>query len=457
MAESASKILEGVFAINKPLHLSSAQVLRDLQEHFRSSVFFAPLLHWQSKQALQDVNKSRRKRRAAAENIKIGHGGTLDPQATGILVVGVGKGTKQMNSFLGCSKTYETTVLFGRSTDTYDVAGKVTASASHSHVTRALVEEKLASFRGKIKQVPPIYSALKINGMKAYEYARTGKALPRELQSRDLEVEQCEIVEWLEGGTHEYRWPATEASEELKQVATTMMSAAQNEIQGPESLQKRKRSDTMNEDETDNGSIVKKQRTVSRGATLDLGPKSMFGDAESKRKSLIQESSRTSYTLIHEGMTADEKAKLHTHELRPLSSEVCLAPAARIRVTASSGFYVRSFAHDLGMACSSLALMATLFRSRQAEFDVKSALTYQDLENGENVWGPKLQSMLENWNARHPEESRTDRRDMSENFRTPSWEQGGDQGQRADTSMVKKNGAKRTSHRERRNTSSGED
>ncbi|KAF7502431.1 hypothetical protein GJ744_005814 [Endocarpon pusillum] len=451
MAESASKIVEGVFAINKPLHLSSAQVLRDLQEHFRSSVFFAPLLHRQSKQVSQDFNKSRRKRRAAGENIKIGHGGTLDPQATGVLVVGVGKGTKQMNSFLGCTKTYETTVLFGRSTDTYDVAGKVTAWALHSHVTRALVEEKLASFRGKIKQVPPIYSALKINGMKAYEYARTGKALPRELQSRDLEVEQCEMVEWLEGGTHEYRWPATEASEELKQVATTMMSAAQDKTQGPESLQKRKRSDTMNEDETNNGSIVKKQRTVSKG------PSSMSGDAESKRKSLIQESSQTSYTLIHDGMTADEKAKLHTHELRPLSSEVCPAPAARIRVTASSGFYVRSFAHDLGMACSSLALMATLFRSRQAEFDAKSALTYQDLESGENVWGPKLQSMLENWNARHPEESRTDRRDMSGGSRTPSWGQGGDHGQRADTGMVKKNGAKRTSHRERRNTSSGED
>ena len=428
-----------------------------MQERFRSSVFFAPLLNWQSKQASQDVNKSRRKRRAAGENIKMGHGGTLDPQATGVLVVGVGKGTKQMNSFLRCTKTYETTVLFGKSTDTYDVAGGVTASALHSHVTRALVEEKLASFRGKIKQVPPIYSALKINGMKAYEYARTGKALPRELQPRDLEVEQCEMVEWLEGGTHEYRWPTTEASEEIKQMATTMISAAQNEIQGPENLQKRKRSDTMNEDEINNGGTVKKQRTVSKGTTLESAPYSIFGDEESKRKSLIQESSQTSYTLIHEGMTADEKAKLHTHELRPLSSKVCPAPAARIRVTASSGFYVRSFAHDLGMACRSLALMATLCRSRQAEFNAKSALTYQDLKSGENIWGPKLQSMLENWNARHPEELRTDGRDMSGSSRTPSWEQGVDQGQRADIGMVKKNGAKRTAHRERRNTSSGED
>ncbi len=362
-----------------------------------------------------------------------------------------------MNSFLGCTKTYETTVLFGKSTDTYDVAGEVTASAPHSNVTRALVEEQLASFRGKIEQVPPIYSALKINGMKAYEYARSGKALPRELQPRDLEVEHCEVVEWLEGGTHEYRWPVTEASDEIKQLATTMTSAAQSKIQWPENFQKRKRSDTMNEDEKDDGSNIKKQRIAFQETTFESGPNPRSRGESSKHKDPVKQSPQTSYTLIHEGMTPDEKAKLHTHELRPLSSEVCPAPAARIRVTASSGFYVRSFAHDLGIACRSLALMATLFRSRQAEFDARSALTYQDLESGEHIWGPKLQSMLENWNARHPGEPRTDERDMSGSSRRPFWGQGGGRGQRADIGVVKRNGAKRASHREHRNTSSEED
>ena len=88
---------------------------------------------------------------------------------------------------------------------------------------KELVEEKLSSFTGKIKQAPPIYSAIKVNGMKAYDYARSGKELPRELAPREMEVIKCKMLKWHEGGTHEYRWPAQEAPEDEKEAARKLI------------------------------------------------------------------------------------------------------------------------------------------------------------------------------------------------------------------------------------------
>jgi tRNA pseudouridine55 synthase len=108
-------------------------------------------------------------------------------------------------------------------------------------------------------------------------------------------------------------------------------------------------------------------------------------------------------------MSPDAKAALHTHDLPKLSSSPCPAPAARIRLTVSSGFYVRSFAHDLGLAVGSMGMMASLVRSRQAEFTsdadetgAKRALTYEELEGGEEVWGPRVENMMEEYTKMHP-------------------------------------------------------
>ena len=122
---------------------------------------------------------------------KLGHGGTLDPLASGVLIVGIGRGTKELNKYLACTKTYETVVLFGASTDTYDSTGTTTERADFSHVTQSLVRETLSKFRGTIMQAPPIYSALRINGIKACEYVRSGQELPRQLARREMQVEEC--------------------------------------------------------------------------------------------------------------------------------------------------------------------------------------------------------------------------------------------------------------------------
>ncbi|RMZ75943.1 hypothetical protein DV738_g5247, partial [Chaetothyriales sp. CBS 135597] len=382
MAEASSKILEGVFAVKKPPSLSSAQVLRDLQNRFKDSKTFKPLLQ-ETERKEQDPGQGRSKRRKISRDnvFKMGHGGTLDPLATGVLIVGIGRGTKHLSNFLECTKTYDTVVLFGKSTDTYDVAGKVVASAQSGHITKQLIEQKLDQFRGKIKQVPPIYSALKINGMKAYEYARTGKELPRELESRDMVVDECQMLKFWEAGQHDYRWPATEASEEDKKAARKLMKSLAG---------------TDGKSETE-------ESTAQPQAKKDDDQ-----EATPAKKEL-------------NAMPPAEKAALHTHDIPTLCESPADAPAASFRLTVSSGFYVRSFAHDLGVACDSFGIMTELARTRQGDYtslqtppaDLIPCLTYEEFDQGEEVWGPKITTILERWMEKNPAggQSNVDSRD----------------------------------------------
>ena len=110
---------------------------------------------------------------------RIGHGGTLDPMATGVLPVFVGRATRGVEFFEHAEKTYETVLLLGRTTDTQDVTG-ATLAEKPVHLSPADIERALPRFRGDILQVPPMYSALKVNGKKLYELARKGQEVERQ-------------------------------------------------------------------------------------------------------------------------------------------------------------------------------------------------------------------------------------------------------------------------------------
>ena len=110
---------------------------------------------------------------------RIGHGGTLDPMATGVLPVFVGRATRGVEFFEHAEKTYETVLLLGRTTDTQDVTGTLLAEKT-VHLSPADIENVLPRFRGDILQVPPMYSALKVNGKKLYELARKGQEVERQ-------------------------------------------------------------------------------------------------------------------------------------------------------------------------------------------------------------------------------------------------------------------------------------
>jgi len=110
---------------------------------------------------------------------KIGHAGTLDPMATGLLICLIGKGTKSMEHFLGLPKTYEGTLRLGEETPSYDADLEVSVRREWSHITPADLERVRQQFLGEIEQVPPMYSAVKVGGERLYKKARRGEEIER--------------------------------------------------------------------------------------------------------------------------------------------------------------------------------------------------------------------------------------------------------------------------------------
>ena len=123
---------------------------------------------------------------------KVGHAGTLDPIADGILPICLGNATRVVEYIVDAPKTYRTTIRLGVATDTYDGDGAVVSTRDASGVTRERLEEALRSFVGEIQQVPPLYSALKYQGQPLYRYARAGEEAPRE--ARTVSIYRLELL-----------------------------------------------------------------------------------------------------------------------------------------------------------------------------------------------------------------------------------------------------------------------
>lgn len=125
------------------------------------------------------VNKLRGKIRNLFQlrNIKVGHAGTLDPMATGLLIVCTGKDTKRINEYQDRSKVYTGTVTFGATTASYDAETEVDATFPFEHITPALLELAKEKFLGEIEQVPPMFSAIKVDGQPLYKMARKGESI----------------------------------------------------------------------------------------------------------------------------------------------------------------------------------------------------------------------------------------------------------------------------------------
>lgn len=129
--------------------------------------------------------------RRLAGTRRVGHAGTLDPMATGVLVVGVGKGTRLLGHLSFTDKEYQATIRLGQATDTGDAEGRVLTASPANGLTRADVEAAVTSFTGEIQQVPPAVSAVKVGGERAYRLARAGQApvlKPRTVTVRSFEV-----------------------------------------------------------------------------------------------------------------------------------------------------------------------------------------------------------------------------------------------------------------------------
>lgn len=129
---------------------------------------------------------------------KVGHGGTLDPQATGVLVVAVGKEyTRTLQTLLDEKKTYLAEISFGVRSNTYDAEGEIEEVADASQLTGVDIEAALDQFRGEIMQKPPVFSALKKDGKRLYEYARKGQEV--EIEARPVTIYGLELIEFTPG------------------------------------------------------------------------------------------------------------------------------------------------------------------------------------------------------------------------------------------------------------------
>ena len=148
-------------------------------------------LGWSSFQAVNSIKWSIR-RKFELKKIKVGHAGTLDPLATGLLLICTGKSTKTIDLLQGQAKEYTGTITLGASTPSYDLETEVNETFPTDHITEDLIKETTKQFIGEIEQAPPIFSALKKDGKRLYEYAREGKEV--EIKKRLITITKFDII-----------------------------------------------------------------------------------------------------------------------------------------------------------------------------------------------------------------------------------------------------------------------
>ncbi|WP_302787583.1 tRNA pseudouridine(55) synthase TruB [Phocaeicola coprophilus] len=155
-------------------------------------LYFDKPLRWTS---FAVVNKIRYhiSRKLGVKKIKVGHAGTLDPLATGVMIICIGKATKRIEEFQYHTKEYIATLQLGATTPSYDLEKEIDATYPTEHITREMVEEVLQQFKGTIEQIPPAFSACKVDGKRAYDLARKGDEV--ELKPKTLVIDEIELLE----------------------------------------------------------------------------------------------------------------------------------------------------------------------------------------------------------------------------------------------------------------------
>jgi len=154
-------------------------------------------LEWSSFHAVNAVRWAIRKA-FSLKKVKVGHAGTLDPLATGLLVLCTGKATKKISEIQDAPKTYEGTMVLGATTPSYDMETEVNQTFPFKHISPEIIVEKAAQFEGTILQKPPIFSAIRKDGRRLYDYARKGEtiALPeREITVEVFQIDRVELPE----------------------------------------------------------------------------------------------------------------------------------------------------------------------------------------------------------------------------------------------------------------------
>ncbi|CCH44929.1 tRNA pseudouridine synthase [Wickerhamomyces ciferrii] len=339
--------MNGILAISKPQGITSSKFLAELQKVFTESPVFSQHLaniRGNKMQAIVQTSGKRASKRQMRKYVKVkmGHGGTLDPLATGVLVVGIGNGTKKLQNYLqGTIKKYEAEALFGASTTSGDVEGEVLTKNQSSHITQKQIDEIPEKFIGHLKQTPPIFAALKMDGKPLYEYARQGLPLPRAIEPREVQIYDLEVMNDTLSTNHSYDF-----------IKSTELNEGEN-----------------------------LEDVLSKNPTLNDN-KLYFSKEYTEKLGKDNESFEIDPPLPNDGSDKVEGFK---------------APLLHFTASVSSGTYIRSLISDIGKSVQSSAYMVKLIRLKQAEWELnKNVFKLEDFtERPHQVWGKVLKIVLE--------------------------------------------------------------
>ncbi|KAJ2551104.1 pseudouridine synthase pus4 [Coemansia sp. RSA 1933] len=184
----------GLFAVNKPPGISCAGLIDYVKRNAGLGDQAVPFIqHFEHERELRVSGKKIYRRRYPTA-LRVGHAGTLDVEAAGVLVLGVDSGCKRLDKYLKGDKSYLATGRLGIATDSMDAEGIVTNIRDASAVTSDMVLNVLPRFIGNIEQVPPMHSAIRVDGKRLYEYVRSGEPLPAELKPRKVNISDVKLL-----------------------------------------------------------------------------------------------------------------------------------------------------------------------------------------------------------------------------------------------------------------------
>ncbi|KAF9163161.1 hypothetical protein DFQ26_002878 [Actinomortierella ambigua] len=324
--------LTGVFCVNKPQGILSTAIVDKVQHTCRSNL--------QHPYVRSVLSKSTTKR-SSKGFVKIGHGGTLDPLARGVVVIGLGDGCKVLHSLTSSSKIYIAEGRLGFATSTLDSTGSLVATGPTDHITQDKLLEALGNFRGEIAQQPPLYSALMMDGKRLYDYARKGEALPRDIPTRKVMIYNLQLLSY-DGK----ELPGYETTLATKYDFQTMMSEPQKTL-----YQKRISSDRMEPDSSSSTTATSQNDDDKRRS--------------SRKKRLSDPSEQADFVPI------PDQGGIYFH----------------FQTHCSSGTYIRTLIEDIAKSLGTVGHMSDLLRIEQNGFalDGPATLEFKECRNLESI------------------------------------------------------------------------
>ena len=365
-----------VLAVDKPWRWTSADVIRKLK--------YAAIRHFRKK------------------NLKVGHAGTLDPLATGVLLVCIGPACKRAQELQDHDKEYVATIRFGATTPSYDLEKEVDRRYTYEHISEEVVREALKGFVGEQEQVAPLFSAKSVDGVRAYEMARrlyrSGRfseidaAALETLHRSRIVISDLELLDFRPAAGYGLLRPSASAPCESSVPATLPSCESPVPAAGYEPLRP---SASPTPPIAGDGPLPlmrpgggAPEKTCFFGVPQGVatGPASSYPAALASATGFSPGVGQNFFDKLGEkvlvrrgegdagaGTAGTASARIHYAD----TSELGL-PEARVRIVCSKGTYIRAFARDLGEALGSGAHLAALERSRSGDFSISDALSVED-------------------------------------------------------------------------------